>query len=133
MAIELWLDYMLEINLLCSHILHLFILWFAESPVSSHWLSSIEVTCLYKSSCSRRNFATNLTRRLFDEETRKVSNVAGKRGKAKLNPIVVDYIKSTVFQFFPSSSPLETDKDWAICVTAIDEANRRLVNRPRKS
>ena len=32
---------------------------------------------------------------------RKRPNVAGKMGKMKLNPILMDYIKSLAFQHFP--------------------------------
>ena len=115
----------------------LIVLYFTGSPMTSHvqesWLSTIELTCIYKASCSRRNFAANLARRMFDEETRKISNVSGKRGKSRLNPIVMEYIKSTVFQFYPISSLIDVPKEWSLCVTAIDETSRRLVNRPKKS
>ena len=51
-------------------------------------------------SCSRRNFAPKFEV-TFDKETRSRSNVAGKLGKLKLNHILIDYIKSLVFQHFP--------------------------------
>ena len=52
-------------------------------------------------SCSRKNFAAKLIEVTFDKETRSRSNVAGKLGKLKLNPILVEYVKSLVFQHFP--------------------------------
>jgi len=55
---------------------------------------------LRKSSCSRRNFSAKLVEVLFDKETRKRSNVAGKLGKMKLNPILMEYIKSLSFSIF---------------------------------
>ena len=45
-------------------------------------LSSTEITMIYRQSHSRRNFSSKLVSRLFDEQTRKTSNVAGKVGKA---------------------------------------------------
>jgi len=47
-----------------------------------------------------RIFVTEVTE-LFDENTRKCSNVAGKMGKLKLNPVLIEYVKSLAFQFYP--------------------------------
>ena len=96
---------------------------------TSSWLLTTEVTYIYNHSCSRGNFA-NLTRRLFDKQTRKISNVSGKK-KAKLNPIIMEYVKSTCFQFFPCLQ-LDVGKEWSNCVVAIDESCRRLNNKPKK-
>ena len=49
------------------------------------------LTSLMRQSCSRKNFATKLVGELFDENTRKKSNVSGWLGKAKLNAVVMDY------------------------------------------
>lgn len=95
-------------------------------------LSSIEITNIYRNSCSRQNFSSRLVRRLFDEQTRKTSNVAGKLGKAQLNPVIISYVKSLTFQFFPLDTYEKLDKAWSICVGAIDEGNRRLNNKPTK-
>ena len=66
-----------------------------RQDTSKGWLSSIELTCIYKNSCSRRNFAVNLTRRMFNQD---VIKRVRKKGKSRLNPVIMDYIKSTVFQ-----------------------------------
>ena len=95
-------------------------------------LSSIEITNIYRNSCSRQNFSSRLVRRLFDEQTRKTSNIAGKLGKAQINPVIISYVKSLTFQFFPLDTYEKVDKAWSICVGAIDEGNRRLNNKPTK-
>ena len=76
---------------------------------------------LRKNSCSRRNFAAKLVEVLFDKDTRKRSNVAGKWGKRKLNPILMDYIKSLSFQLEEGE---KQSNEWAQCVVAIDKMNR---------
>jgi len=81
---------------------------------------------LRKKSCSRRNFAAKLVEVLFDKDIRKTSNVAGKWGKRKLNPILIQYIKSLSFQHFPLEEGETQNTEWARCVVAIDEKNRRL-------
>ena len=76
-------------------------------------------------SCSRKKFAAKLIEVTFDKETRSRSNVAGKLGKLKLNAILIDYIKSLVFQHFPLEGEKQ-ETEWARCVVAIDEENCRL-------
>ena len=95
-----------------------------EGPPAA--LSQAELTAIYKSSCSRRNFSARLVSRLFDEEVRKHSNVAGKAGKEPLNPVIMDYVKSTVFQFYPLESAESLKKAWSLCVVSIDSLNRCL-------
>lgn len=102
-----------------------------STQVTSSWLPTTEVTYIYHNSCSRRNFSVNLARQLFDEETRKASNVSGK-GKSKLNPIVMEFIKSTTFQFYPCSQ-MDVAKEWSRCIISIDESCRRLNNKPKKT
>ena len=60
-------------------------------------LSSAEITPIYVKSRNRRNFAALLVERLFDVETRLKSNVSG-RGKEKLDPVIMKYVKAKVFQ-----------------------------------
>ena len=69
---------------------------------------------------------------MFDEDTRKHSKVSGKLGKLKLNPVLMDYAKSLVFQFYPLEHSESEKVEWGKCVIAIDEFIRRL-NRLRKS
>ena len=42
---------------------------------------STDISLLSRESCSRRNFSVNLVRKLYDEETRRRSNVSGRMGK----------------------------------------------------
>jgi len=51
-----------------------------------------------KNSCSCRNFSAKLNVLLFDKDTRKRSNVAGKMGKLKLNPTTSNL---WLFNIFP--------------------------------
>ena len=55
---------------------------------------------LYQQSCSRMNMAAKLSVKLFDEQTRLTHNVSG-RGKSKLDPAIIEYIKLQCFDFFP--------------------------------
>jgi len=68
---------------------------------------------LRRKSCSRRNFSAKLNEVLFDKDTRKRSNVAGKMGKLRLNPILMDYIKSLAFQHFPLEEDENQNSEWA--------------------
>ena len=84
------------------------------------------ITRLRIKSCSRKNFAVKLNEVTFDKESRSRSNVAGKFGKLKLNPILIKYIKSLVFQHYPLEEGEKQEIEWAQCVVAINEKNRRL-------
>ena len=94
-----------------------------QRSASVSWISELELQNLKEHSCSRKNFAKNLACMLFDEDTRINSNVSG-RGKRKLNPIIVSYIQSVCFQFYPHDG--DEEAEWKICIKAIDEGNRRL-------
>ena len=97
----------------------------------SELLTSDEVRRIISRRTSRRNFATNLTRILFDERTRIMSNVSG-RCKKQLNPAIMSHIKFLTFKHYPCL-PGEVESDqWKICVISIDEASRRLRNKPKK-
>ena len=86
-------------------------------------VENIKAAC--SASCSRRNFSAKIVAELFDEDTRKRSNVAGKFGKLKLNPVLMDYAKSLAFQFYPLEHFESEKTEWAKCVIAIDKFNRR--------
>ena len=90
------------------------------------FLTPTFLTSLTRQCCSRKNFATRLVCQLFDEDTRKKSNVAGKLGKAKLNAVVMDYIKSLTFQHYPLEDNEKEEKAWQACVVAIDSKSRSL-------
>ena len=102
------------------------------SVVPSGVLDSEEIKFIKAKSCSRRNFAVGLVRKLFDEETRKRCNMHGKLGKMKLNPVLMEYITSLCFQFYPLEESQKEKVEWGKCVVAVDETNRRLKNKPRK-
>ena len=87
------------------------------------------VLYLRRKSCSRRNFSAKLNQEVFDIETRKKSNIAGKLGKMKLNPVLVDYIRSLTFQHFPLEQDQTEKREWAQCVIAIDVCNRGLIKK----
>ena len=74
----------------------------------------------------KKNFATRLVCRLFNEDTRKNSNVDGKLGKATLNAVVMDYIKSLTFQHCPLEDNEKEEKAWQACVVAINSKLRSL-------
>ena len=94
-------------------------------------LSLSELTQIFVKSCSRGNMASKLVRNLFDETTRKTSNVNG-RNKKRLDPTIMAYVKRKCFEFFPSTGSDRVQEDWAKCILAIDESCRRLNNKPRK-
>ena len=95
------------------------------------FMSLPDLTKIFNKSCSQCNYAANLVRVLFDEETRKLCNVSG-RGKEMLNPVIVGFIKNMCFQFFPLNGTEKQVEEWGKCVVSIDESSRRLRNKPRK-
>ena len=98
--------------------------------VTGYFLAGNLISELHKNSCSRRNFSTRLVRKLFDESTRRQSNVHGKLGKSKLNPVIMDYVKSLTFQYYPLEGYESEQQEWARCVVAIDSSSRGLNKRP---
>ena len=102
---------------------------FEEVPssiaLSSGILENGDIQRIKRISCSRKNFASRLVRELFDEPTRRKSNVKGKLGKLQLNPVLIDYVKSLTFQYYPLEQFEKENNEWAECIVAIDEANRR--------
>ena len=73
-----------------------------------------------------------MVRHLFSKEERIQSNVNG-RGKSMLNPLYMAYVKEKSFEFFPLDTGEKMVEKWAECVVSIDEANRRLKNKPGKT
>lgn len=94
------------------------------------FLTPSYLTNLMRRCCSRKNFATKLVGQPFDEDSRKKSNVSGKLGKEKLNVVVMDYIKSLTFQYYPLEANEKEEKEWQACVVAID-SNSRSLNRKK--
>ena len=87
-------------------------------------LSSSEITPIYVKSKNRNNFAALLVERLFDVQTRLKSNVAG-RGKERLDPEIMQYIKAKVFEFYECNAS-EVKDQWKKCITSIDDKSRGL-------
>lgn len=52
------------------------------------------------------------------------SNVSG-RGKEKLDPRIMKYIQAKAFAYYECNAS-EVKKEWANCITAIDEKSRAL-------
>ena len=101
-----------------------------EESSDDDLLSWSELTQIFMKSCSRKNMAILMTRRLFSTEVRMSSNVSGRK-KKKLDPRIIDFIRRKAFLFFPSAH-LDDSKEWFECVIAIDESSRRLKNKPLK-
>ena len=95
------------------------------SQSSSGILDTEKIKAVRSASCSRRNFSAKLVAEIFDKDTRQRSNVAGRLGKLKLNPVLIDYVKSLTFQFYPVQYSESEKAEWAKCVISIDESNRR--------
>ena len=73
-----------------------------------------------------------MVRKLFDEETRVKRNVSG-RGKEKLNPRIIQYVKQKYYYYWPIVTRKETEEEsWKHCVIFIDENARSPKNKPRK-
>ena len=72
-----------------------------SSPVE--YLSRSQLTQIFMKSCSRKNMAVLMTRKLFTEEVRMSSNVSG-RNKIKLNPQIMDFIRKKLFLFSKCST-----------------------------
>ena len=70
----------------------------SENIASGGQLRPELIRQIHSKSCS---IAAKLVEVTFDKETRSRSNMAGKLGKLKLNPILIEYVKSLVFQHFP--------------------------------
>ena len=94
------------------------------TPSKAELLSLAEITPIFTKSRNRNNFAALLVKRLFDVPTRMRSNVSG-RGKEKLDPDIMAYIKAKVFEYY-ECNPSEIKNQWAKCVTAIDDKSRAL-------
>lgn len=75
---------------------------------------------LHIKSCFRKNFAAKLVEVTYDKETRSRSNVAGKLGKVKLNPILRQHQIFSI-PHFPLEEGEKQETEWARCVMAIDE------------
>ena len=75
---------------------------------------------------SRYNFAVNLVRHCFDEDTRKKSNISGKCNKQRLDSKKISQVKEATFQMYPCVAGESKLGEWKKCHKAIDESCRRL-------
>ena len=80
-----------------------------------------EILPIFYRSCSRRNFAARLVKRLIPEKIQKISNISGTKGKQQLDPSIT---KATSFEYWPLKHTENMDKEWEKCKAAIDQANR---------
>ena len=90
-------------------------------------LSPAEITPIYVKSRNRRNFAALLVEKLFDVPTRLKSNVSG-RGKERLDPEIMKYVKKKVFEFYECTNSEKKD-EWRNCVKSVDDKSRALKKR----
>lgn len=101
----------------------------SELTVTTEELLPQEVLfSLFRRSKSRWNLAALLSANLFDEETRLKSNVRG-RGKDKLDPDIIQYIKAKCFMYHPSAG--NPTAEWERCIKSID-VKSRAIKRKRK-
>lgn len=97
-----------------------------QPPLSDNLITQYMINEAKLRSSSRSNFATNLVRQLFDEDTRAKSNISGLCKKDKLDPKKIDAVKKTTFQVFPMTYGENSLVAWKKCHVAIDESCRRL-------
>lgn len=84
---------------------------------------------LFRRSKNRWNLAALLSANLFDEETRLKSNVRG-RGKEKLDPDIIQYIKTKCFTYHPSDG--NPTAEWEKCIKSIDMKSRGIKKQMKK-
>jgi len=80
---------------------------------------------------TRRSLAAALVNELVDTETRLKSNVRG-RGKDKLDPEIIEYVRKKCFEQYPSDKESDMEKDWKDCIVAIDNKGRELKCKLKK-
>ena len=97
-----------------------------EQPVIDDIITADMVKEARSRSNSRSNFATNLVRQLFDENTRAKSNIAGVCKKEKLDPKKIAAVKRSTLHVYPLAYGESELIAWKKCHLAIDESCRRL-------
>ena len=89
-------------------------------------LSPNLVRLLEQGSNSRQNLAANLVRRAYTEKERETSNVNGRRGKKKLDPLRMNIVRKLTYNLKPLKPGENEDEDWKkYCTKAIDSANHK--------
>jgi len=75
---------------------------------------------------SRQNLAANHVRRAYTEKERETSNVNGRKGKKKLDPLRMNIVRKLTYNLKPLKPGENEDEDWKkYCTKAIDSANRK--------
>ena len=97
-----------------------------EQPVIDDIITADMVKEARSRSSSRCNFAANLVRQLFDENTRAKSNIAGAYNKEKLDPKKLAAVKRSTLHVYPLAYGENELLAWRKCHLAIDESCRRL-------
>ena len=77
-----------------------------SSNMSGIAFSTEEILAIKQASISRKNFAVNLMRKIFDENERRTSNVRGKAGKDQLDPDKMMYVKKETLNHLAPLAPL---------------------------
>ena len=73
-----------------------------------------------------QNLATTLVRTVYSEKERETSNVNGRRGKKRLDPIRMSIVRQLTYTLKPLKPGESEDDDWKkSCTKAIDSANRK--------
>ena len=88
-------------------------------------ISRDNIIALQAKSNSTMNFAVRLMREMFTLDELEGKNIAGARGKDRVDPNRVEIIKDIVFQVY-RTSPSDRDYVWRCCRKAMDSFMRRM-------
>lgn len=88
-------------------------------------ISRDNIIALQAKSNSTMNFAVRLMREMFTLDELDGKNIAGARGKDRVDPNRVEIIKDIVFQVY-GTSPSDRDFVWRCCRKAMDSFMRRI-------
>lgn len=88
-------------------------------------ISRDNIIALQAKSNSTMNFAVRLMREMFTLDELEGKNIAGARGKDRVDPNRVEIIKDIVFQVY-RTSPSDRDYVWRCCRKAMDSFMRRV-------
>ncbi|XP_071949888.1 uncharacterized protein [Antedon mediterranea] len=94
-------------------------------------LSPDTVAEVHRWATSPRNFALGLVRKLFTKDEMRNSNVNGKQGREKLDPVRIRIVKDLVIEYYKIPF-IDQSFIWKHCIISIDEGCRRL-RRKRKT
>ena len=97
-----------------------------ENACQTLGLSPNFVRLLEQGCNSRQNLATHLVRTVYSEKERETSNVNGRRGKKRLDPVRMSIVRRLTYTLKPLKPGESEDNDWKkSCTKAIDSANRK--------